>query len=919
MTRASLRFVTSSAGRLALRVQCAPQYAHGHGRNTPLIRLTLPGCALWNIPQAAAIVWVMSVLEDLLAWSVSLGSSWIRDALRRIVTQPELTEIDIEELAVLCKKPHGLSATNSDVLPLIADHLPTSSVGGPVTLIALTHVSDVNALAPNETIGFGRTGLTVVYGDNGAGKSGYARILKRACRARGSSEPILANALSEQPAGTPTAKLTVAVGGAEKEHLWKDGAPGPAELGAVSVFDASAAQVYVSDKTEVRFRPLGLDVLDKLASICARVRTRLESERNLLQAQAATWPEISKETQAGQLLANLTALTSHEQVDRLTTLGDAEKQELANLAEVLAASRLENPAKKATDLKLKAARLRRLIQELKELSGLLGSESVDLITKLREEAAETARIARDAAKEFSGQALLAGLDSPAWRLMWDSARSYSEGHAYPDHAFPHVASDAKCVLCQQVIEPSTSERLVRFEEFLRGAAQTAAAVKQKATDAAVKTCLALIPGEHTRDALDDLAVLDTGVSETVARFLDAARGSRAVLLAASGRPVSVSVSPPLEDLDRLATRIDARAEEMARAADLAGRRRSEARHAELHARSVLAELRQQIHAEIDRRARINAYELCIKGTDTRAATKLSTDLTKKYVSDALTGAFDAELKKLGFTTLELVLRPVGAQKGVLYHQVNLKHATRAQLPKVVSEGEGRCIALAAFLGEMRGAAHASAIVFDDPVSSLDHRWRANVSRRLVEESQSRQVIVFTHEMVFLAGLLQEAERQGVTYSAQTISRGSDSLSGHVEQGLPWTGLPTQKRINALKQECQRLEKILREQGQKAYESVATRLYADLRRTWERAVEEVLLNEVVMRFRQGIETNRLKKIGDITADDLKTVEAGMTKCSKWEGGHDQALAVNEPLPAPSEVKTDLDVLEGWVAEVRRRRG
>jgi hypothetical protein len=45
---------------------------------------------------------------------------------------------------------------------------------------------------------------------------------------------------------------------------------------------------------------------------------------------------------------------------------------------------------------------------------------------------------------------------------------------------------------------------------------------------------------------------------------------------------------------------------------------------------------------------------------------------------------------------------------------------------------------------------------------------------------------------------------------------------------------------------------------------------------------------------------------------------MTKCSKWEGGHDQALAVNEPLPAPSEVKTDIDVLEGWVAAVRRRR-
>jgi len=861
---------------------------------------------------------VVSVLEEILEWSASLGSVWMRDALRRIVTQAELSEADVEELATLCKKPHGLSATSVDVQPLTMDHLPTGGGGGPVALAALMHVSDVNALAPDETIRFGEVGLTVIYGDNGAGKSGYARILKRACRARGSSEPVLANALSDKPAGTPTAKLTVAVAGSQSEHLWKDGAPGPSELGALSVFDSAAAQVYVSDKTEVRFRPFGLDVLDKCASLCSRVRTWIERERGLLQAQGATWPAISKDTQAGQLLANLTALTPHELVDRLATLSDDEKRELATLAEVLAVSRQENPAKKATDLRLKSVRLRRLLDELKDLTAKLGGEAVERIIKLREEADVSSKLAQDASKQFASEVVLQGLDSAAWRQMWEAARAYSEGPAYPGHPFPHVGESAACVLCQQDLDTRAKERLTRFEAFVRGEVQKVAAAKRGASADAEGPYLALKPGERTKDALDDLAVLDAAVSENVARFLTSARDSAASFLSVGGRPAALSALPPLDDLGRLIAGIDMRAEEMAKAGDAAGLKRSEARHAELAARSILVELRPQIHAEIDRRARINAYELCVKDTDTRAATKLSTDLTKKYVTDALTAAFDEELKRLGFTTLELELRPAGAQKGVLYHQVFLKHATKAELPKVVSEGEGRCIALAAFLAEVRGATHASAIVFDDPVSSLDHRWRANVSRRLVEESKTRQVIVFTHEMVFLAALLQEAERQAVAYSAQTISRGSDAFSGHVEQGLPWTGLPTQKRINALKQECQRAEKLCREQGQKVYEPVATRLYADLRRTWERAVEEVLLNEVVLRFRQGIETNRLKKIGDITADDLKTVEAGMTKCSKWEGGHDQALAANEPLPSPAEVAKDIELLETWVAAVRRRR-
>jgi len=860
----------------------------------------------------------MSVLEEILEWSTSVRSAWMRDALRRVVTRADVAEPDIEELATLCKKPHGLSETAAEVQPLTKDHLPVGVTEGPVSLASLTHVADVNALAPNETLRFGKAGLTVIYGDNGAGKSGYARILKRACRARGSSEPILANALSDQPAGSPTAKLSLAVAAAESEHLWKDGAPSPIELGAVSVFDSAAAQVYVSDKTEVRFRPFGLDVLDRLASVCSRVKERLEKERGMLQTQGPSWPVLSKDTQAAQLLATLSALTRRDQVDRVATLSDDERKELETLAEVLAVARREDPAKMATDLKLKAARLRRLSDELKDLATSLGSKSIDRILKLRADASESAQRALEASLHLSTESVLKGLNSPAWRQMWEAARTYSERHAYAGQAFPHAADGAKCVLCQQDLAPTSRARFIRLEGFVRGEEQKTAAARQKAADDAVKACTAVNPGERTKDALDDLAVLDASISDSAVRFLAAAKDARASLLAADGPPAPLTLLPPIDDLGRLAASIDVRGNEMAKAADPAGLKRSETRHAELAARSVIAGFRQQIHAEIDRRARLNAYESCIKDTDTRAATKLSTDLTKKYVTDALTAAFNDELKRLGFTTLDLELRTAGGQKGVLYHQVFLKHATRAQLPKVVSEGEARCIALAAFLAEVHGATHASAIVFDDPVSSLDHRWRTSVSNRLVEESKSRQVIVFTHEMVFLAALLHEAERQELSYATQMVCRGADSLAGHVEQDLPWTGLPTQKRINALKQDWQAADKIYRTQGQRTYEPLVTRLYANLRKTWERAVEEVLLNDAVLRFRQSIGTQRLKKIGDITPDDLKTIEAGMTKSSKWEGGHDQALAANEPPPAPAEVEKDIQFLENWVAAVRRRR-
>jgi energy-coupling factor transporter ATP-binding protein EcfA2 len=861
----------------------------------------------------------MTVLDEILAWSSSLGSSWVRDALRRIVGQAELSPSDIDELVTLCKKPHGLSGGNAESRPLTADHLTREGSGGAVSLVSLTHVSDVNALAPNETVAFGRNGLTIVYGDNGAGKSGYARILKRACRARGSGDAILANALSDHPAGTPTAKIALDVAGSEQTHMWKDGSPGPQELGAVSVFDASAAQVHVSDRTEVRFRPLGLDIIDRLANACGLVRDRIEAEKKLLESQAAKWPELPRDTEAQRLLASLTALTPREEVDRLAAISEAETREMALLADVLATARAEDPAKKARELKLKAGRLRRLAGELRTLERDVGADAVEKARQLRVDAVAAAEMAERSGKELAKQASLAGVGSPEWRQMWDQARIYSERHAYAGHSFPHVETGAACVLCQQSLDPSARARLTQFEEFVKGQVQRLAAAKRKEAGDALDACLSIVPGEQVKDALDELAVLDSGLFARVSSFLDEARAIQAALRQQQMGLLSSFSAPPTAELDELAGAIGARAVEVEKAADPTERNRAAARHAELEGRKTLAALRPQILSEIERRARLNAYDACLKDTDTRALTKLGTELTKKYVTDSLIAKFDEELKLLRFDTLELELRPAGAQKGVVYHQIHLKHATKAVLPRVVSEGEARCIALAAFLAEARGAPHASAIVFDDPVSSLDHRWRTNVARRLVEVARSRQVIVFTHEMFFLATLLQEAEQHGVEHRTQQIHRGPDSFAGRTEEGLPWAGLPTKKRIAALKDRWQAAEKTYRNDGEKVYEPIAVRMYADLRRTWERAIEEVLLNGVVVRFRQSIETNRLKEMGDITGDDLKAIEAGMTKSSKWEGGHDHAAAASEPVPAPAELQQDIEALENWASAVRKRRG
>ncbi|MGA4814767.1 hypothetical protein ACPA9J_02630 [Pseudomonas aeruginosa] len=40
------------------------------------------------------------------------------------------------------------------------------------------------------------------------------------------------------------------------------------------------------------------------------------------------------------------------------------------------------------------------------------------------------------------------------------------------------------------------------------------------------------------------------------------------------------------------------------------------------------------------------------------------------------------------------------------------------------------------------------VVFDDPVTSMDHVRKEAIAQRLVDEAAKRQVIVFTHDILF---------------------------------------------------------------------------------------------------------------------------------------------------------------------------
>lgn len=260
-----------------------------------------------------------NVLQEIQTWSAD-RPAWQRDALRRLVMNGDLGAEDIDALTAICKGEHGLTEKVA-AQPLAKEHVPErGGAAQAVSLDSIFHHKGVNALAENQTLKFA-SGLTIVYGDNGAGKTGYIRILKQACRARG-QETILGNVVITGAAPPkPTVAIKYKVGTDAGAREWTGG-DADEFVSRVSIFDTQCAAVYLNERTDVAFLPFGLDLFDKLVRACKAVRAKLETEQRALNtnALAGVIAQIPQGTAAAKLVNGITLFTKPEDVQTIARL-----------------------------------------------------------------------------------------------------------------------------------------------------------------------------------------------------------------------------------------------------------------------------------------------------------------------------------------------------------------------------------------------------------------------------------------------------------------------------------------------------------------------------------------------------------------------------------------------------------------------
>lgn len=858
----------------------------------------------------------MSILQEILKWSQNLPA-WQSDAIARLFVQGTLAAEDLEDLFALLKVEHGIPDPKGRAANrLSADQIP--AVPKPdiqVKLLAMRDLQHVNAIAANQRLPFGSTGLSVIYGDNGSGKSGYSRVLKRACRARDQSEPIHPNAfLPLNESDKAKAMFEVEVNGKRECIAWEDGKPGAALLSSFAVFDSRCARSYLDQEGDFAYVPYGLDIPEGLADVCKKLKGMIDTEYEQSAADRTAFADLAGDTAVGKLVAGLSHKTKPEQVSVLATL---RSDEVAKHNELIKSLKEGNPKEKAVQLRRQANRITKVAQNAVDKLAVVDDAVVAKLRKLVDANDTTSKAAKLAAQQFKEKEnLLPGTGGEAWRELFETARRFAI-EAYPQKTFPDLGGDSQCLLCQQPLGEEGAGRLLRFEEFVQQEAEKAAKISKKDLSREYD----IFAGQNVSLGADEelyaeLEALNKELALDTRRFGVALASRHAVMKAVvksrEWDKVKDVPASPAAGLQAVADQLNQQAETLDKMTDEKARAAVQTEFNELDARMRLAKVEKAVLKAIEQLDRQEKLNKCQSAVKTTAISKKALELTQNVVSKNLEEALNLEFKSLGVENLEVCLKS-RTDKGKAFHKLKLDLPQAKTPSAILSEGEQRAIAIGSFLAEVNISGSSTGMIFDDPVSSLDHKRRERVARRLAQEALKRQVIILTHDLYFLNLLVDEAQKAGVPVETQSMTRRPEG-SGVSDPDLPFEGMNTKARVGYLRSRHQFIEKVYKSGDDLGHRKLTAEAYLQLRIAWERAIEEVLLRNVVLRFRKGIESQRLAGVS-VEDEDYATVDSWMSRCSNY--AHDQALMGVVEVPDPDELLSDINTLDNWRKQIDAR--
>lgn len=791
-----------------------------------------------------------------------------------------------------------------------------NSAGNRVILTQISNIKGVGALAPREPLSFG-DGLTVVYGQNGCGKSSYVRILKALANPL-HADAVLGNVYRKSQE-EPEATATFTIDGIQKSVVWNKSLK---KKYPIQIYDAIEADRFVNKENEVIYEPKVLATITKMAAMYDRLSTYFSQ---IAEDTEKKMPKLSQELVLSTTAAEFAALSSQTGLTNFIKehpWTDAEKEELNTIEAGLRESDPEQAAR------TKAAQREIIRNHGYEILKLLGYVSDDVradYLEKRERQIITKKTADLLVASSTGHSLLQEFGGDIWKTMWMRATEYVR--AAEGRADMPVTESGRCALCQQELDAEATERMKSFQAFSQSSAITESEVARLDFKAAVKALQ-----DHVENKLDlserKTALQSSSIASDNQEFI---MSLYELILARCDWLLSYN-----EDTNTEIPYIQSREEIIAAFSEMVEKLNSEIKvlKSVTDSREKLIRRMQELvvirwaHDNLGLKQRLILVKSVLTKCRTNTLTTLKKDLSKLLITDAYINRFQDEMNRLDTRKqIKVELVANAPRRGRSYHQVVLKDACAMGKHKnneILSEGEFRVVSLAAFLSDLSSWNRNLPFIFDDPITSLDHLYESSVAKRLIELSMERQVIVFTHRLAF-AQLLESSVSEFNAASALDGDVARAQIK-HIELRNSPLGHPSDPNyINNMKLESAAnkllnhdvadIKKALKDGNFNDADSKTYALCTAFRNMIEYGVEQNLLSGVVSRFSRNVSTMKIPCLNAITQEDIALFDSMMTKYSYYDHSH----SIETPLPPPdiADVEKDLIQMRDWAKTFTKR--
>ena len=492
--------------------------------------------------------------------------------------------------------------------------------------------------------------------------------------------------------------------------------------------------------------------------------------------------------------------------------------------------------------------------QLGALGGLFGSDLVSArIKDIGFAEAAKANATKLGSDQFQRD-FLRHVGGEDWERFVASAHELGalQGEHYPN-------TGDRCLLCEQALSKDAVKHIRSLFEFSKGEARAAASTAQGKLTSHAKAVRELAVDVFT-DAVrvkTHLTRLDPVLAGQIDLLITHACAAKSatlidlVDLTTTAKPIDTAAV--LAALTALVGIIDAdivRLQADDTEASLVSLREE---YRLLRHRNVLAQQLPEIEVYVRSAAWAQKAASGRTAFNTRGITEKEKELFGQVIGERYRTRFAEECAALN-CSVPVQFQTVG-RSGQTLRSMEMKGGHKPDA--VLSEGEQRAVALADFLTEVAMNPSSAGIVFDDPVNSLDHQRKVLIARRLTSEARGRQVIVFTHDLVFLTALLTASEAQDppITVESHWIERTYDGRPGQIALG---DAPPTMKRYETTQQAKALLAEAKAASGS-AREALVKSGMGAVRTTLEEIIVKRLLKGVVPRWEDRVIVTGLRRV------------------------------------------------------------